>query len=101
MRLIVLDGEHVHSRPCFSPAGDRIVFMRAPAGVHPAQTRSSNHSAWSLWTVNPSGGSPELLFEDPDLKATRPDVCPTNGKIAFTGVRAGRAELWLMDNGAG
>ena len=101
LRFIVQDGEHVHSRPCFSPAGDRVVFMRAPAGEHPAATLGSNASAWSLGTVDLSGGSPDLLFADPTLRATRPDVCPANGKIAFTGVREGRAELWLMDYAGG
>jgi Tol biopolymer transport system component len=97
LRFLAVDGEYVHSRPCFSPAGDRVVFMRAPAGADPAATLNADGSAWSLWSVDRSGGAPDLLFEHTELRATRPDACPANRKIAFTGVRGGRAELWLLD----
>ena len=46
-----------------------------------------------------SGGTPTLLFEHPDLRATRPDWSRATGRIAFTGIRGGEAGLWLVNEG--
>ncbi len=43
------------------------------------------------------GGEPELLFERAGLGATRPDWNWVTGRIAFSGIRDGQAELWLLD----
>lgn len=97
LRFLLEDGTYVHSRPCFSGRGDAIVFMRAPAGPDPRVTVNSDRSPWSLWTFPCGGGEPVLLFHDPSMGATRPDACRVTGRIAFTGIRDGRAELFLVD----
>jgi Tol biopolymer transport system component len=44
-----------------------------------------------------SGGPAALLFEHPEIRATRPAWSRATGRIAFTGIRDGGAELWLID----
>lgn len=96
-RYLDLDRNHVYSRPCFAGDGTRIVYMRAAAGADPAVTLNSDASPWRLWSVGYDGRDAAPFFEDPVLGATRPDRCPVTGRIAFTGIRDGRAELWLLD----
>ena len=101
-RFLLSDPEYVYSRPCFSPSGDRILFMRAPATDDPVAVANSNQSPWSLWTVPARGGFPTLLFEDPEIRATRPDWSWTTNRIAFTGIAVGGAALFTIDeNGDG
>jgi len=95
--MLLWDGEHVHSRPCFDASGERILVMRAPAGDDPVATAGADASPWSLWSLPRTGGDPELLFEHPVLRATRPDPCWSTGRIAFTGIRSGRGELWVIN----
>jgi Tol biopolymer transport system component len=71
--------------------------MRAPATSDPVLALNSNASPWGLWTVSVDGGEPELFFERPGFGATRPDWCWATGRIAITGIRGDRAELWLLD----
>lgn len=97
-RVLLSDPAWVYSRPCFSPDGATVLFMRAPAGTDPVATLNDDVSRWGLWTVPAAGGQPALLFEDAELAATRPDWCAATGRIAFTGVRRDRStELWLLD----
>jgi Tol biopolymer transport system component len=98
IHMVACDPAHAHSRPCFSPRGDRVLFMRTPAG--PGVAVTDNGSPWELWSVPTAGGDPEPVFADPALAATRPDWCRVTGRIAFTGIRAGSAELWVLDPGA-
>jgi Tol biopolymer transport system component len=96
--MIALDPAYAYSRPCFSPGGDRVLFMRTAAG--PGVPVTDNGSPWELWAVPVEGGNPEPMFADPALAATRPDWCRATGRIAFTGIREGAAELWVLDPGA-
>ncbi len=100
-RYLARDPAFVYSRPCFSPTGEQALFMRAPATDDPISVLNSNDSPWSLWTVPLSGGPAELLFEHPELRATRPDWSRHSGRIAFSGVRDGVAGLWLIDDKGG
>jgi Tol biopolymer transport system component len=93
VRVLVSDRAHVYSRPCFSPGGDRILYMRAPATADP----NADASPWTLWTVPLQGGASTPFFADPSLSATRPDWCRTTGRVVFTGIRNGRAELWVVE----
>lgn len=96
LRYLTDDPAFVDSRPCVSPSGDRVLFQRAPAGSDPVRTANSNSSPWSLWTIPASGGRPELLFEDGEIRATRPDWHWPSGRIAFSGVREGRGGVWTL-----
>ncbi|NJD21023.1 MAG: hypothetical protein FIA95_17275 [Gemmatimonadetes bacterium] len=71
--------------------------MRAPSGADPRVTVNSDRSPWALWSVPRGGGEPEPFFDDPALGATRPDACPLTGRIAFTGIRGDRSELFLLN----
>ena len=83
-RFVVKDPAFVYSRPCFSPSGLRILFMRAPATTNPRLIANSNLSPWSLWTVPASGGEQTRFFEHKKIRATRPDWCRETGTVAFT-----------------
>jgi Tol biopolymer transport system component len=72
--------------------------MRAPATSDPVLALNSNASPWGLWTVSVDGGEPEAFFERPGFGATRPDWCWATGRIAMTGIRGDRGELWLLDS---
>lgn len=96
-RFLVHDPRFVYSRPCTSPSGDHVVYMRAPATDDPGAAENSNFSPWELWTVPTAGGAPSLLFSDPNVRATRPDWSGTTNRIAFTGVTDRGATLWLLD----
>ncbi len=98
LRFLASDPRFVYSRPCFSPEGDRILFMRAPATEDPIAAESSDRSPWSLRIMPVDGrGEATLFFEDPELRATRPEWSGESGRIAFTGIRGRSAELWLID----
>ncbi len=97
MRFVADDPAFVYSRPCFSPGGDKIMFMRTPLTGDLTAIANSNDSDWSLWTVPVGGGSPTAFFHDTELPATRPDWSWATGRVAFTGARNGRAQLWLLD----
>lgn len=101
LRFLTSDPAWVDTRPCFSPSGRDVLFMRAPAGPDPGVTLNRNDSPWSLWTVPSEGGEARPFFEHPDLRATRPDWSWPTGRIAFSGVREGRGELWLLDEDGG
>lgn len=96
-RFLTSDPAYVDTRPCFSPSGREVLFMRSPAGDDPVATLNSNRSPWSLWTVPADGGAPRPFFDPPTLRATRPDWSWTSDRIAFSGVRDGRGELWVLD----
>ena len=95
-RFLVDDPRFVYSRPCFSPSGDRVLFMRAPATQDPGSAVNSNLSPWEFWTVPLEGGPPSLLFRDPTVRATRPDWSPVTNRIAFTGITDRGATLWIL-----
>lgn len=101
LRFLTSDPAWVDTRPCFSPSGREVLFMRAPAGPDPAATVNRNDSPWSLWTIPSDGGEARPFFEHPELRATRPDWSWATGRIAFSGVREGRGELWLLDEDGG
>jgi Tol biopolymer transport system component len=97
VRVLVSDRAHVYSRPCFSPGGDRILYMRAPSTDNPKAAENADTSPWTLWTVPLQGGESTPFFADPSLSVTRPDWCMTTGRVVFTGIRDGRAELWVVE----
>ena len=99
-RFVAADPGFSYSRPCYSPSGDKVLFMLAPVGGS-SESPSSNLRSWSLWTMPAAGGKPTMLFEHPDLRATRPDWSRATGRIAFTGIRGGEAGLWLIDENGG
>ncbi|TVP43557.1 MAG: hypothetical protein EA350_13430 [Gemmatimonadales bacterium] len=101
MRMVVSDPGYAYSRPCFSPGGDRILFMRTPVSASAGTVARDNGSPWSLWTVPVEGGEMRPALVDASLSATRPDWCPVSGRIVFTGIREGRPELWLLDGDGG
>ena len=103
-RFLVDDPRFVYSRPCVSPSGDRVVYMRAPATADPIAAENANLSPWTLWTAPWGGGESTLLFGDPDVRATRPDWSAASNRVAFTGItHDGEAALWILDpeTGAG
>ena len=51
---------------------------------------------WDLWTVSPSGGSPERLTDDPADDGL-PVYSPDGSKIAFVSQRGGQWGVWQMD----
>jgi Tol biopolymer transport system component len=75
--------------------------MRAPATGDPVAALNADASPWSLWVVPVEGGNAVPFFSDPGLAATRPDWCRRTGRVAITGIRSGRAELWLLDADGG
>lgn len=101
LRYLTRDDAHVDSRPCFSPDGSRVLFMRAPAGEDPIRVANDDASPWEFCTVPSAGGAMTSLLRVPGLAATRPDWCRISNRIAFTGIRDGEAELWLLDASSG
>ena len=96
-RFLVDDPQFVYSRPCFSPSGDRVLYMRAPATDNPSTAANSNRSPWTLWTVPTEGGEQRLLFDDPVIIPTRPDWSAVSNRIALTGMTAEGASVWILD----
>jgi Tol biopolymer transport system component len=95
IRLIDAAETHVCSRPCFSPGGDRVLYMRTPNV--PSVPVTDNGSPWELWSAPVAGGKAERAFSKPGVAATRPDWCRTTARIAMTAIRGGSAELWILD----
>jgi Tol biopolymer transport system component len=92
-RFLVSGGDFLYSRPCFSPDGCTVLYMRSPKAP-PAE------QSWSFWTVPVAGGKPSLFFSDPELQATRPDWCWQTNQIVFTGYGPNApnpTHLWLID----
>ena len=100
-RFLADDPRFVYSRPCFSPSGERVVYMRAPATDNPGVAVNANRSPWTLWTTPTEGGEHHLLFDHPKVIPTRPDWSTVSNRIAFTGMTDEGAELWLLDPDTG
>jgi Tol biopolymer transport system component len=101
VRFLVTDPDYVYARPCLSPAGDRVVFARAPATEDPVKAMNADSSPWILCSVGLDGGREIPLFNSSDLSSTRPDWSWTSNRIAFTGIADGRADLWILDGEGG
>jgi len=90
-RSLTDDPAYLDARPCFSPRGDTVLFMRSPA---------ADQEISSFWTAPASGGvAAEPFFADDDLQATRPDWSwsRTSYEVAFTGIRDGLFGVYLLD----
>lgn len=89
-RVLTNEPGYIHQRPCFSPQGDLVLFMRSPRG-------DPNKS--SFWVVTAAGGEEGLFFEDKNIQATRPDWSwsRTSYEIAFTGQDGDVFGLYLLD----
>lgn len=90
-RFLTDDPAFVDARPCFSPRGDRVLFMRSPA---------DDQEVSSFWIVPTAGGRAEPFFVGDALQATRPDWSwvRTSYEIAFTGIdEQKRLGVYLLD----
>ena len=82
-------------RPCFSPDGNTILFMRTESGVT------------SFYTIPTTGGDATKLFSFPgedQMQATRPDWSWVNNTIAFTGCPMDNGQkgyLYTIDSSGG
>jgi Tol biopolymer transport system component len=86
-RFIASDGDFDYSRPCFSPCGTQVLYMRSP----------KKQAHWSFWTVPAAGGDERVFFADPGFQATRPDWGWKRNEIAFTGQVGNAFNLWCLD----
>ncbi len=55
-------------------------------------------SKGSIRVVSLDGGEPEEIKTGLDAKVAHISLSPDGGKIAFTAIKGGDAELWLMEN---
>lgn len=91
-RFLTDDPQYLDARPCFSPRGDHVLFMRSPA---------HDESRSAFWIVRSDGTAPaEPFFVSDALQATRPDWSwsRTSYEIAFTGIDdGGLLGVYLLD----
>jgi Tol biopolymer transport system component len=89
------DREFQDARPCFSPDGSTILFMRNR--IIPGRTAQTGPS--EFWTVPALGGVAERFAAVDSVQLTRPDWSWHRDayEIAFEAVRNGRQSIWLMD----
>jgi hypothetical protein len=95
-RFLTNDPSYTDERPCFSPQGDRVLFMRGLL---------SNQSDTTFWTVPVVGGEAEQFFPPPNTpllpyQATRPDWSRSRRsyEIAFTAQFSDTdSKLYLLD----
>jgi len=99
LRFLTEDPAFVDSRPCFSPDGSTVLFMRAPAGPDPVATGNADNAPWSLWTVPVDGGAPALFFEHREIRLTRPDWSPVTGRVAVSGVQGQVSHVYTLESG--
>lgn len=92
--FLTQDHHFADQRPCFSPDGKSVLFMRVPAN-------DPNNGHSRLFVVPTAGGPAQQFFDDPDLSATRPDWSWTNGLIAFAGIHQGVGFLFLLNSVGG
>jgi len=71
-----------HSEVAWSPDGSKLVYS----------------SKGSIWVVSLDEGEPEEIKTGLDAKAGHLSWSPDGKKIAFTAIKGGDAELWLMEN---
>jgi Tol biopolymer transport system component len=86
-RALTSDPAWFDWKPCFTRAGDRIVFSRRPAAGGPA-----------FAAVVAAGGGEASRLElaaGADVHSARPS--PTRDELAFVAEREGRAEVFLAD----
>lgn len=90
-RFLTDDPSWIDARPCYSPNGRHVLFMRSPV---------SNQDVSEFWILPTIGGVAERFFASPDLQATRPDWSWSRSsfEIAFTGIDAKKQlGVWLLD----
>lgn len=66
----------------WSPDGSKLVYS----------------SKGSIWVVSPDGGEPEEIETGLDAKAGHVSWSPDGKKLAFTAIKGGEEELWLMED---
>jgi hypothetical protein len=98
LRYLTCDRRYVDARPCFSPDGRTVLFMRSPV---------TNPDLSTFWTIPTASASlhssrcarPTLFFADSNLQATRPDWSWSRQEypIAFAGEQDGAWGLYLLD----
>jgi TolB protein len=71
--------------PAWSPDGSRIAY-------HGCDERGDNCGVWGM---NPGGSEPARLTTDPS--DTAPSWSPDSTKLAFTSIRTGNWDLWMVD----
>jgi len=71
-----------HSELAWSPDGSKLVYS----------------SKGSIWAVLLDGGEPEEIKTGLDAKANHISWSPDGRKLAFTAIKGGEEELWLMEN---
>jgi len=89
-RFLTNDPAYVDARPCYSPDGRHILFMRSHAD-------DQNES--DFWIVPVDGGDAQVFYADERLQATRPDWSWSRRsyEIAFAGIEDMRLGIWLLD----
>ena len=91
-RFLTNDRRYLDGRPCFSPNGEQVLFMRTPV---------DNPAVTTFWIVPTAGGQAVPFFEDPNLQSTRPDWSRVRRsfEIAFTGIDdQNRTGVYLLDS---
>jgi Tol biopolymer transport system component len=71
-----------HDELAWSPDGTKLVYS----------------SKGSIWVVSSDGGEPEEIETGLDAKAGHVSWSPDGKKLAFTAIKGGEEELWLMEN---
>jgi len=71
-----------HDELAWSPDGTKLVYS----------------SKGSIWVVSPDGGEPEEIETGLDAKAGHVSWSPDGKKLAFTAIKGGEEELYLMEN---
>jgi len=64
----------------------------------PDGTKLVYSSKGSIWIVSSDGGEPEEIETGFDAKAGHVSWSPDGKKLAFTAIKGGEEELWLMEN---
>lgn len=88
----------VDGRPCFSPDGNTVLFMRQfITGRH--SNGKAIFGATDFFTIPSRGGEATRLLHVDGMQLTRPDWSWTRSRyeVAFTGIRAGRNSIFLLD----
>ncbi len=98
------------SSPCWSPDGQRLVFIRRPAaGGPPAPLLEAQPQAWGLWTADAATGVAKSLWQSPlTLRGTPPTThggvnlhWAALGRIVFLSYMDGWPHLYSIPDSGG